>query len=135
MLLQYSVCDLILLGQIYYYRWKHNRRVARPLVPSVSAPVGNASENTPLLASIDPTSIEHKRPSLAMQFIKYSAAVVFVLMTGVAAWAIDQYIHRGQPRTQPEEVVEWKSQVLGWISAVMFRAYAMSLNASQTLGG
>ncbi|TCD65269.1 hypothetical protein EIP91_002934 [Steccherinum ochraceum] len=116
----YSTCDLILLWQIYYYRWKASKRSVSPLVSDVSVPPGPASENTPLLPTENVTDNAHKRPSLLSQFIRYSAAVLFVLMTGVAAWAVDQHIHRGEPRTQPEEVVEWRSQLLGWISAVMF---------------
>ena len=90
----------------------------------VSVPAGTASEYTPLLAANDSASDQPKRPSLAVQFIKYLATVLFVLMTGVVAWAIDQHLHKGQPRTAPVEVVEWRSQLLGWTSAVMFRAYA-----------
>jgi len=116
----YSVCDLILLGQIYYYRRKNSRQSVPPLVPDVSIPSGPASENTPLLVSSDFINHEPKRPSLAKQFIKYGVLVLFVLMTGAAAWAVDQHLHKGQPRTRPEEVVEWRSQLLGWISAVMF---------------
>ncbi|KAH8104689.1 PQ-loop-domain-containing protein [Cristinia sonorae] len=115
----YTVCDLTLLGQVYYYRWKNSRQAVPTLVPDVSLPAGTASENTPLIASVDPIDRD-QRPSLAKQFIKYAFAVLFVLSTGVAAWAIDQHIHKGQPRTRPEEVVEWKSQLLGWFSAVMF---------------
>lgn len=116
---------MILLGQIYYYRRK-NKQHTPSLAADVSIPQGPDSENTPLLATSNSNGHEQKIPSLAKQFIKYAAAVLFVLMTGVAAWGVDQYIHRGQPRTRPEEVVEWRSQLLGWISAVMFRAYAFS---------
>lgn len=132
MSVQYSVCDVILLGQIYYYRWKKGRVSVAPLVPDVSIPPGTASENTPLLTTGDAIGTERKRPSLATQFIKYGATVLFVLLTGAAAWAIDQHLHKGQPRTSPKEVVEWKSQVLGWISAVMFRAYAFVVQCADS---
>ena len=48
-------------------------------------------------------------------------AMVFVFSVGVVAWAIDGYLHRDVPRQKPDEVVEWRSQVLGWISAALFR--------------
>ncbi|OBZ71367.1 putative vacuolar amino acid transporter YPQ1 [Grifola frondosa] len=40
--------------------------------------------------------------------------------SNLKAWAVDDYIHRGVPRSKPAEVIEWRSQLLGWISAVMF---------------
>ena len=56
-----------------------------------------------------------------MQFAKYAGAIFFVCITGIAAWFVDERIHRNAPRSNPDEVIEWKGQVLGWISAVLFR--------------
>ena len=53
--------------------------------------------------------------------LKFVSALLFVFGVGLAAWAVDRYIHRGMPRTRPEEVIEWRSQLLGWISAALFR--------------
>lgn len=53
--------------------------------------------------------------------LKFVTAMVFVFSVGVVAWAIDGYLHRDVPRQKPDEVVEWRSQVLGWISAALFR--------------
>lgn len=48
--------------------------------------------------------------------------MVFVFGVGVGAWAVDKYIRYSTPPLDPqEEVVEWRSQVLGWISAALFR--------------
>src|SRR5207244_2250854 len=62
-----------------------------------------------------------KRTSLGVSVIRYATALLFVFATGVAAWALDQRMHQGTDRSGPGEVFEWKSQVLGWASAVLFR--------------
>ncbi len=127
---QYTVCDLILLGQIYYYRWTNpNVSVPSILVSEPSDRTDVLSEGTPLLANESDAVARHphKRQTVAKQFIKYAAAVIFVSMTGVAAWAIDEHIHKNQPRSNPEEVVEWRSQLLGWASAIMFRGFQFPL--------
>jgi len=110
----YSICDVTLLFQIYYYRWKN------PELSEYGEPLA-ATEHTPLIHEDQtrPASVE-KRTSLGESFIRYSTALLFVFATGVAAWALDQRIHRGEDRSGPDEVFEWKSQVLGWSSAVLF---------------
>lgn len=61
-------------------------------------------------------------------FAKYAAALAFVFVVGIAAWAMDEQMHRGQAPPKRDEVVEWRSQVLGWISASMFRKYVHDLS-------
>ncbi len=56
--------------------------------------------------------------------LKFASALLFVFAVGVAAWAVDRHVHRDSPRSKPEEVIEWRSQVLGWISAALFRKSA-----------
>lgn len=82
------------------------------------------SEDTPLIASGIDGRRSAKRAAL-VQGAKYSGALIFVLATGVAAWAIDQQLHREQLRAPPKEVFEWHSQLLGWISAVLYSACAI----------
>lgn len=121
---QYTVCDLVLLAQIYYYRWTNPNPQLPSILVSEPTPCSDSpSEGTPLLSDESDAVARHphKRQVVVKQFIKYTAAVIFVSMTGVAAWAIDEHIHRNQPRSNPEEVVEWRSQLLGWASAIMFR--------------
>ncbi|KAJ3475705.1 hypothetical protein NLI96_g11660 [Meripilus lineatus] len=120
----YTVCDLVLLAQIYYYRWTNPNPQLPSILVSEPTPCSDSpSEGTPLLSDESDAVARHphKRQVVVKQFIKYTAAVIFVSMTGVAAWAIDEHIHRNQPRSNPEEVVEWRSQLLGWASAIMFR--------------
>lgn len=89
------------------------------LIAEADVPNRLASEATPLLSE-GPAVNEKTKQSVTTQCIAYGAALAFVLVTGVAAWAIDERMHRGQSREGPEEVMEWKSQVLGWISAVLY---------------
>jgi len=110
----YSICDITLLSQIYYYRWRY------PEPSEPSEPAG-ATEQTPLIREDQPDSASvEKRASLGLSVLRYATALLFVFATGVAAWALDQRMHRGADRPQPGEVFEWKSQILGWASAVLF---------------
>lgn len=118
--LQYIACDTVILSQIYYYRWLKSKRTVPPEVVSEPLEAGHVpSEDTPLLSGSSNT-LEKQTTSALRQFLKYGLMLSFIMGTGVAAWAIDEHIHKGQPRTPPEEVLEWKSQLLGWISAVLY---------------
>lgn len=117
--IQYSVCDSILLLQIYYYRWNPSASSEGPLLVSDET-ISNVSEETALLAGSREDSREKTKMSIFTEFLKYAGALVFVFIVGIAAWGVDEYIHRGVPRSKPSEKLEWKSQVLGWISAAMF---------------
>ncbi|CAL1712841.1 unnamed protein product [Somion occarium] len=120
----YMACDCTLLSQIYYYRWKRSRKPAvPPLVPGGAVPQGEVSEETPLIAAIAADVSAHPHPHrgpMVVEFAKYAGAVIFVLTTGLVAWAVDEHINGGTPRHIPEEAIEWKGQLLGWISAVLF---------------
>ncbi|KAK7681553.1 hypothetical protein QCA50_015285 [Cerrena zonata] len=116
----YTVCDCILLFQIYYYRRKRSRKsTLPPLVSGVSVPPAQVSEETPLLNS-NGSPTHRARGPMGLQFAKYAGVVFFICMTGVVAWFVDERIHRDAPRSNPEEVIEWKGQVLGWFSAFLF---------------
>ncbi|GLB38390.1 putative protein with repeated motif present between transmembrane helices in cystinosin, yeast ERS1p, mannose-P-dolichol utilization defect 1, and other hypothetical proteins [Lyophyllum shimeji] len=98
--LYYSVCDLILLAQIYYYRWKRTRQLSRPL------------EQEPLLQT------RHERPRNLPLLLRYTAALVFVVVVGVMAWWISSVLD-ARP-TSPPTKIRWEAQVLGWTSAVLY---------------
>jgi len=109
----YLCCDFLLIFQVYYYRWKNPN--ADEIVEQPIHPV----EDTPLLGN----PIEPKRTSrwnMQNEVIKYSVCLVFVFAAGVMAWAIDSKIHGPRHPSEPEGIVEWRSQVLGWISAASF---------------
>ena len=108
--------------QIYYYRWSNLHRASTSLLVAEDAVPGHMpSEETPLIASGTDGRRNAKRAAL-IQATKYGGALIFVLATGVAAWAIDQQLHREQLRAPSKEVFEWRSQLLGWISAVLYSA-------------
>lgn len=121
-ILQYTVCDIVLLLQIYYYRWTSVRQLtAPPLVAGTGTPTALPSEETPLIRDTQGPEDRKASHTTLRQFAIYGGALAFVLGTGAIAWAVDEHIHRGQRRAPPKEVFEWKSQVLGWISAVLYR--------------
>ncbi|KAI0366909.1 PQ-loop-domain-containing protein [Pilatotrama ljubarskyi] len=114
----YSVCDAILLFQIYYYRWKRARRTAR-LLYSDEPEAALCDEASPLLPGDGHAEVP-ARKSMSKDTLKFVVALLFVFGVGLGAWAVDRHIHGGMPRPRPKEVIEWRSQVLGWISAALF---------------
>jgi len=107
----YTLCDVATLSQIYYYRskkrWTSSSRAYEP-VPT---------ESTSLL----PQNELHWRKVLNSTAVWYILATVFVCGTGLGA----SMIYRQQDPDLPSdpsdsEVVEWKSQMLGWISAITY---------------
>ena len=79
-----------------------------------------ANEDTPLLASQKKPG---HSPYLAATF-RYLALLAFVVATGVVGWLISQRGKGGpsepDPR-RPKDVIEWKSQLIGWMSATLYR--------------
>jgi len=109
----YLFCDGLLLFQIYYYRWKNTRAdqaITREIEPA---------EDTPLLENaVEPRSTS--RWTIENEVLKYSLCLLFVFIAGIVAWAIDMKIRGPGVPHEPETVIEWKSQVLGWVSAILF---------------
>jgi len=116
----YSLCDIILIFQIYYYRWTNPARPSIQVPPETPSDT-EASEQSPLLAA-DSSQSRHaeKETSVKRAFLEYTAAIMFVFATGVVAWAISEKVNQGEDETRPDEIFEWKSQVIGWISAVLY---------------
>lgn len=104
----------MLLFQIYYYRWKNphaDEAITQPIT---------RIEDTPLLGS----TVEPKRANrwnMENEVLRYSLYLMFVFTAGVMAWAIDSKVRGPSTPSEPETVVEWRSQVLGWVSAALFR--------------
>ncbi|GBE85058.1 Probable vacuolar amino acid transporter [Sparassis crispa] len=114
----YAVCDSILLFQIYYYRRTNPALSKGSLLIPDEPPVSSEypDESIPLLDSQG----EKANPPMVREVIKYAGALVFVSAVGVVAWTVDEYFHKGASSSKPDEVLEWKSQALGWASAAMF---------------
>nr|GAT60257.1 predicted protein [Mycena chlorophos] len=98
----YTLCDCVLMTQIYYYRWKANRRTPE--------------EETPLLEQ----NIQAPPESPILSVLKYAAALVFVLGTGVVAWRLSGNTEPADPPPPPSVAKKWTIQIMGWTSAVLY---------------
>ncbi|EIM86055.1 PQ-loop-domain-containing protein [Stereum hirsutum FP-91666 SS1] len=114
----YSTCDIILLFQIYYYR----RTNKKTRLPSGATAETDVAEDTPLLTaeSAARSTITTTTTSLKRKILQYSAAITFICAAGVVAWAISEKMDDGSEPSDRKEVLEWKSQLLGWLSAILF---------------
>ncbi|KAI0031055.1 PQ-loop-domain-containing protein [Vararia minispora EC-137] len=122
----YTLCDTILLVQIYYYRWLHSRK--RSLFVSEDgariAEETRPEDTTPLLTGDNETHVAEKESvSFKKEILVYSTAIGFVVATGIVAWAVSEHTRGEKGGGRPgrsEEVIEWRSQIMGWISAVLY---------------
>lgn len=114
---QYTLCDTALLIQIYYYRWLNTGTLTRP----EAQPAKDIGEATPLLSSSGTHESEKKR-SLKRHVLEYVGMILCLVGAGIVAWAISQKVQGvgGDEEPRPEEIVEWKSQLMGYCSAVLY---------------
>jgi len=117
--LYYSVCDIILMIQIYYYRWARLRRSEPNLITAE-----RQEEETPLLVgSTRETPHETVNRRLLKIYAPYAAAVLLVIASGFISWWISIHSNiRGKVPQNPSEpeASEWKIQIVGWTSAVLY---------------
>ncbi|KAF9019024.1 PQ-loop-domain-containing protein [Hymenopellis radicata] len=107
---KYSLCDIILLAQVYYYRWKKLRTL-----PDEQ----DVSDQTPLLSG----QVRPQETPVRVLALRYTAAVVFIFVTGVVAWWISgaNDVEEDQERPElPTTTIKWTVQILGWSSAVLY---------------
>ncbi|CAE6448472.1 hypothetical protein ACGC1H_005545 [Rhizoctonia solani] len=130
----YTICDVILLLQIYYYRWTHPVHPASLFLPRPPPPINDpnsrADEHSPLLRdqpannSASAQTVENNvHDTFSQRALRYALLFGFVIGTGVAAWGINHLMHPGGSEPMPpreDEVVEWRSQVLGYASAILY---------------
>ncbi|KAG1745985.1 PQ-loop-domain-containing protein [Suillus paluster] len=115
----YTLCDTVLLCQVYYYRWK--RQTGRHVIPAHIS--GEVSEDTCLLGdsrSVDPS--ERPEPSITRIFVRYLAAVAFVSAAGVAAYCISNWLPNNDtsPVLPNNKKLDWNIQIIGWTSATAY---------------
>ncbi|KAI5451508.1 putative vacuolar membrane transporter [Naganishia albida] len=110
----YSLCDVILLFQIYYYRAQHRKATEDP-------------EREPLhrARTHSHSSSTHPKPPapLLPAWIHYPLLLLFVSSVGVAAWYIQartNHPNGGVPDGVGKTAWEWKSQVLGYSSMLLY---------------
>jgi hypothetical protein len=116
-ILKYTACDLILLGQIYYYRYKRHRL-------SSSDSGEGQGEHTPLIGSEGQPPNEDALPAKILA-IRYTCALAFIVCVGVvASWITNEDIDDDDDGNlhNPTEGTKkwWTIQLLGWSSAILF---------------
>jgi solute carrier family 66 (lysosomal lysine-arginine transporter), member 1 len=82
---------------------------------------GDIGEATPLLTSSNDTQESEKKRSLKRHVLEYVGMILCLVVAGIMAWAINEKVQgpdEGGPR--PEEIVEWKSQLMGYTSAILY---------------
>lgn len=121
----YTICDIVLLFQVYYYRRYHAELAAKGEVHGQStsaAATTGANEATPLLPASPSTQPKPLLPS----YVMYPLLLVFILCSGVLGWYLspldnnDEISIPEQPGKGPNVELEWKSQTLGYASAVLY---------------
>ncbi|KAF8349472.1 PQ loop repeat-domain-containing protein [Amanita rubescens] len=104
----YTICDMTLLGQIYYYRWKRN---------SITVPT--TEDREPLLAA-DRGRQPPNTVSASALVIRYACATCFVFLVGIGAWSLSEQIRSEVEPTNPLQAPQWLIQSLGWTSALLY---------------
>ncbi|KAG8879881.1 hypothetical protein FRB98_005470 [Tulasnella sp. 332] len=116
----YTFCDIILLVQIYYYRWR-----ASSLQTTPQGALQDAHETDPLLESsipsdesseTSPKKTRTKQHVLLGRAALYFYATLFVSLTGVVAFFVNRANRHDETQnpTDPtgggadEEILEWK---------------------------
>ena len=120
---KYTTCDLILLFQIYYYRWKRNPNPA-------AASTDNEEERAPLLGN---QVAEEEIVPVKILVLRYAAALAFVTAVGITAWWITKD-NEDSDFTRPDPPKKgtkwWIIQALGWSSALLFvRMHDLAIRA------
>ncbi|KAH8923005.1 PQ-loop-domain-containing protein [Atractiella rhizophila] len=109
----YSTCDIILLYQVYYYRW------LRRTYPERFSKISPLSETSLLLPPSSATTKPggpHLLTPLMRQILEFAAATAFVLVVGVLAW----WFSGSATDELAEEVWDLKAQIFGWLSAFLY---------------
>ena len=106
-----------MLFQVYYYRWKQRSRGIL-----LRAEEDSLTEQSCLLGDNALVHGSEARPiSVTRVFAQYAAAVAFVMVTGVVAYLISEGIQHDDSPVLPDSPLEWRIQVLGWMSALSYR--------------
>ncbi|KAL4080814.1 PQ-loop-domain-containing protein, partial [Scleroderma citrinum] len=115
----YTICDFTLLCQVYYYRRKPRMGRIRP-TPFLN---GTPMEQTCLLEE-GVIIQEQQAPAVLRVFLQCTAAVVFVVFTGVVAYFIsERFDSRGPLFTGSLDTsLDLEIQVIGWTSAICYVA-------------
>lgn len=127
----YSICDVLLLGQYYYYKKYYINGVR------ISTQTEGLSETSPLLndhsveANVNGSSISHARTgeqqySFKKEALKFVGAALLIAVASVAAWHIQKWNGRKEIPGEPQPPKDgpgwkWDAQISGWLSAALYR--------------
>ena len=136
-----------MLYQIYYYRYFYEAQRRDEASQNANNDINSANttnineestrEETPLLNGQTQERKERKTTARRLLnalsssgFIRYLLALTFVFSTGIVAWLVSRVIQGNSNGSgndnedgRPKDVIEWKSQVIGWTSAVLYRKF------------
>lgn len=122
---------MILLAQIYYYR-RHGKpleitQAGESSISRIEGQTNQAGEGTPLLrttsAASAATGTGQPKPLLP-PYLEYPLLLLFIALSGLAGWYLsevgDEVSIPEKPGRGADIELEWKSQTLGWASAVLY---------------
>ncbi|KAG0663876.1 hypothetical protein C6P46_002102 [Rhodotorula mucilaginosa] len=152
--LYYTICDCILLFQVFYYRRK---RCLHPELYQGHVPIATAAEDgvappaappfvpvppmeqTPLLSAFSASGPSEEPLSPALQrtkdVISYAGGFVLIVVVGLIAYAAGK---KSAKNGRTEEVWDTSAQVVGWISAFLYlgsRLPQLNLNRKTKCAG
>ncbi|KIY71245.1 PQ-loop-domain-containing protein [Cylindrobasidium torrendii FP15055 ss-10] len=115
----YTVCDVTLLVQVYYYRGKAARKASNEGLRN------GDSEETPL---INGNSRAQEETPIRTIILRYVGAVLFICFVGIFAWGISSTAgsdggDEAEDSPQDEKMstkLKWTVQILGWSSALLY---------------
>ncbi len=102
--------------QIYYYRWLKKGMPERREIQRAE----EDEEATPLLTSSNYDKETEKERSLKRHVLEYIGMIHCLVVAGIVAWAVSKKVQGGDAEPRPEEIVEWKSQLMGYASAALY---------------
>ena len=82
--------------------------------------VGDVEEATPLLTSSNYGKETKKERSLKRHVLEYIGMIHCLVVAGIVAWAVSKKVQGVDAGRRPEEIVEWKSQLMGYASAMLY---------------
>jgi hypothetical protein len=82
--------------------------------------VEDVEEATPLLTSSNYGKKTEKERSLKRHVLEYTGMILCLVVAGIVAWAVSKKVQGGDVEGRPEEIVEWKSQLMGYASAMLY---------------
>ena len=75
---------------------------------------------TPLLTSSNDAQETEKERSLKRHVLEYIGWILCLVVAGIVAWAVSKKVQGIDSEPRPEEIVEWKSQLMGYASAMLY---------------